>query len=587
MANQSLTTSIPISDASSLNSVVYLFKQPNVPEEFGVTLAPDELRSIDFSALDFPTLQRSLVGYLASYFANDFNDYFASNGVIMMTELVAHVGDIMSERGDILVNEAFLPTAQSKESTIQHLALINQTINKATPAITDIAISISAPSTAEIKIPAGTRFSVTGPDNSPVYYEIYRAPGDFISDISIPPGKRGVIAFGIEGLTINPITSTAIGGSNQFIIINQPNVLDEPITVQTLLSTGVIIPWTQVDTIETSLPSDYSYEVQNIGNATKIIFGDNVTGRSPVAGEIISVICRVGGGIRGRIAAGIISATLPITIQNQAAVDVLFTNIVPSSGGTDEETINQAKARAPKEYATHGNAVTAEDYSILASNFSHPVFGSVAKAVAVLRTGVNQDLNLIVSQIRAAPDETTALNILKTNFINRNIIEIYILAVGQGTNGSSSSSVLLTPSAGLIQGVTTYFNEINVLTDEVRVYPGLLKEINLEAIIVLSRNVDFGTVKVAVESAINNFFNYKNFEMGRGLYLSNIYNLIQDIPGVKFVNIISPADDLIETNNAGGTNVNGVGFNELITLQSVSLQFYSEPGNFKVPSQLR
>ena len=176
-----------------------LFKLPIDPQEFGVALAPAQLRRIDFSALDFNTLQRSLIEYIRVNFPNDFNDFVASNGIIMVMELVAFVGNILSERSDILVDESFISTALSVEAVSQHLKLINQEINRATSAVADIEVSIPFPVVTEILIPAGLRFILTGPDGEALFYELFRSPGDFVSAISIPPGKRGVIAHGIEG----------------------------------------------------------------------------------------------------------------------------------------------------------------------------------------------------------------------------------------------------------------------------------------------------------------------------------------------------------------------------------------------------
>ena len=118
------------------SSSTVLFEQPNVPQEFGVQLTPASLRSLDFSALDFDTLQRACIEYIRTYYPNDFNDFFASNGIIMLTELVSYIGATLAQRSDILVDESFLPTAQTITAVQQHLALIDQEIARPTPAIT-------------------------------------------------------------------------------------------------------------------------------------------------------------------------------------------------------------------------------------------------------------------------------------------------------------------------------------------------------------------------------------------------------------------------------------------------------------------
>jgi hypothetical protein len=554
-----------------------LFKLPNSPEEFSVVLAPAELRRLDFSALDFATLRRAGIEYIRTYFPNDFNDFFASNGVIMMLELVSYVGGVLSERSDILIDESFLSTAQTREAVAQHLQLINQSIQRATPAVVDVEVSIGSPLPVEVRIPAGTRFTLTGPDNESVNYEIFRAPGDFVSPIVVPPSKRGVVAHGVEGTTGTPLTVTSIGGPSQFVDIELPDVLDEPIRVDVNTGDAVII-WNRTDIIEKAGANDEVYEVRHLGTRTRVQFGNDVAGKAPLAGQLITVSFRSGGGIRGRIAANTINETRPVSPQPpvSAAVEVLFRNPFPSSGGTDEETVEQAKRRAPREFSTQGNAVTGEDYGLLAKQFRHPVFGAVSKAIGTLRTGVDQDIEAVAEQVRAAPDVESATEIMKTNYINRNIVELYVLAEGP-------ENVPVLPSAGLKRGLITFFDEINVLTDEVRVFDGVIKPVDIQATVVMSRNADAGTIKVAVQSAISDFFNIRNFDMGTPLFLSNLYSVLQDIPGIRYVDIFEPADDIIQTNRIGDPTSKGVGFNEILKLGEVDLRFFFEPGNFKVP----
>lgn len=554
-----------------------IISMPNTPEELGVALAPPELRKLDFSALDYTTLNRACIEYIRTYFPNDHNDFFANNGIIMLVELMSYIGNVLSQRSDILIDEAFISTAQTKNAVNQHLVLINQEIRRATPATVDVEISVPNPVPSEIKISAGTRFNLIGPDESSVYYEVYRAPNDFVSPISIPPNKRGIIAYGIEGYTETPVVRTSNGELNQFIEINDARVLDEPIMVE-VSSGSTSTFWRRVDVIEKSGSNDEVFEVRHSDGKSTIIFGDNVTGSVPLSGQVITVTFRVGGGSRGRISAGIINETRSVIPQPPytAAIEATFRNLVPSSGGTDDETVEQAKKRAPREFATHNSAITGEDYSLLASEYSHPVFGSVSKAVAVLRTGVSADTEVVAAQIRAATSDEEAAELLQSNFVNRNLVEFYVLA-----EGPNDTPIL--PNSGLKQGLISYFNDINVLTDEIMVLDGAIKPVDVNATVVISRSADAGTTKVAVEAAINDFFNLRNFDMGTELFVAHLYAMIQGVAGVKFVDIFEPADDVIKSYKKAEVGSSFVGYNEVITLGNVDLKFYYEPGNFKIP----
>jgi len=556
----------------------FIFETPNSPEEFGVLLDPPDLRRLDFSALDYQNMLRANVEFCRTYHPNDFNDFFASNGYMMLVEILSYLASVLSERSDILSDESFLSTAQTKEAVINHLALINQQINRATPATADIEISLGSPVPVEVKIPPGIRFTFQGPDSQPVYYEVYRSPGDFTSSISIPANKRGIIAFGIEGLSSGPLIASSPGGPDQFVDITVVNVLDEPIVVN--VKTGdTTRQWRRVPIIEKAQPNDEVYEVVYLGTSTRIKFGNDVAGKSPLAGDEISISYRVGGGVRGRIAAATINESRPVTPLPplSATIEALFRNPTPSQGGTDEETIGSAKARAPKEFATHDSVVTGEDYGVLAKGYTHPVYGAVAKAVGTIRTGIEERIEKIAQEVRDAATLDDAVNIMKDKFINRNIVETYVLAEGPG-------GVPVKPNMGLKNGLATFLSDLNVLTDEIRVLDGEIKFVDVQATIIINRSADPGTVKVQVQDAINDFFNIKNFDFGAPLYLSNLYNTLQNIPGIKYVNIFQPDNDITPSGKSGASDtVNTIGFNELIALGDVDLKFYFEQGSYRIP----
>jgi hypothetical protein len=520
------------------------FILPNSPEEFGVLLPLPELRRIDFSALEFTTLQRALIEYMKSYYPT-FNDFTPQNGVMMLIDLIAYVGSVLSLRSDILADESFLPTAQTIDAVINHLELIGQKMNRPTPAVVDLECSISEAAQSEIRIPSGIVFNLRGADGAPLTYELYRAPGDFTNPITIPPGKRGVIGFAIEGLFATPVIATSAGGPSQTIDLISKNILDDPIFVD-ITSGNTIKRWRRVNFIETADATDEVYEVKFFEDKATVVFGDDVHGKAPLAGQIFEIRYRIGGGIRGRIGAGLIRESRPISPQPPftAAVDVTFRNLNASSGGVDGESIEDAKRRAPREYATHGNAVSDSDYAHICSQFSHPVFGSVLKAVATIRTS-----------------------------LNANLVEAYVLAQGPG-------NVPVAPSAGLKKGLITYLEERNVLTDEVRVMDGAIKPVDVQANVVMAANADAGTVKEQVNAVIDNFFSINNFDMGQGLYYSQLLAAMQQVDGVQFVDMFKPSDDILPTKKIADPINQGVGFNELITIGNKKIRFYFEKGRY-------
>ena len=522
------------------------FKLPVDPEEFGIILEPAKLRRIDFSALEFQEMRRAIIEYIKTYYPDLFNDFVANNGVIMIVELVSYLAGILSQRSDIIADESFLPTAQTEDAVSQHLELINNKIQRPTPAVVDIEISIPTQAPTAVNIPAGLQFNIVGADGLPLTYELYRAPGDFTNPITIFPGTRGIIGFGIEGRFATPFVAESVGGANQEFVIFETDVLEEPITFE--VTTGdTTAEWLKVDTLERFGPNDEVFEVLFFEDRTVIRTGNDRAGKALLAGQTATIRYRTGGGVRGRIATNTINETRPINPEPpaSASVEVLFRNPNPSSGGTNKEDIASAKLRAPKESAALSSATSGEDYAIQAEGFTHPVFGSVLKAVASLKTS-----------------------------LNANIVFLHILAAGP-------NDVPVLPSLGLKQSLETFFGDLKVLTDEVRVVEGAIKSVDIKANVIISRSADPSVIRTQVQAAITEFFDIAQWDMGQPLYLSRLYEALQAIEGVAFVQLFKPVDDIIQSSEGAATAPdNQVGFDELITLGNVDIKLFFDKAQF-------
>lgn len=517
------------------------FDLPNTPDAFGVKLPTADLRRINFTALEFDTLVRSCVEYIKTYHPKQFNDFVENNGIIMLIDLIGFVGSIMAERGDVLAQEAFLPTAFSRSAVSNHLQLINEALMAATSATVSIETSVSSALPTLLNIPAGTMFNMTGADGKILTYEAYRAPNNWTDPIQIQPGKRGVVAFGIEGKFATPYVTISAGGPNQsFDIISQNNILGLPVFVD-VKSGSITTRWRRIQVIQRAGPNDAVFEVNRTDKGIRIVFGDDKAGKAPLSGEEITVSYRIGGGSRGRIGSGRINESRPFQPEPPASapVEVIFKNNSPSEGGFDEESIADAKKRAPRDAAILEAIVSAPEYAQKASGYSHPVFGTVLKAVATIRTS-----------------------------LNANIVEMYVLA--EGEDGPTK------PSVGLSRGLENYMEEINVITDEVRVLDGEIKRVKVVIDVIMDKDADASTVKDEIETAITNFFDVDNFELGQELYLDDIVAPIKKIDGVKFTRIFEPVDDILKTNKLSDPDEFGIGINELIVLGEKQIRYYFE-----------
>lgn len=530
-----------------------LFDLPIEPDEIGILLPPARLRSIDFSALEYPVAQRSIYEYIRTYFPSQFNDFVASNGVLMLADIMASCVAKLALRSDLVANDATLVTCTSEEAAINHLALINQRWRIQTPAVVAIEVSVASPLSTDLVIPPGMTFNVRGPNRSQVLYELYRAPGDFTSNVVVPAGKRGVIAHGVEGKFASPFTATSPGGPNQVITIQNSEILEDPLLVQVATGDDSVEWVVTFDPLERFGPNDKVVQARIYTDRAELLFGDNTTGRAPLAGQRVTVSYRVGGGSRGRIGTAAINETRSIAPAPPATalVEVLFRNVAPSVGGVDRETLDQVKRRAPRDFAVRAFAsdrpasiVTPMDYAHVAGSFTHPHFGSIAKAVAALRSS-----------------------------INANQVELYVLAYGSGG--------LATPSPGLRRALRTYINEFNVATDDVLVLDGVTKPVDVDMTVVVAKNADATVVKTKVWDALNQYFDVSNWDMGQPLYVSDIVETVAKVDGVRYVDLFTPANNLLATNEFASAGSTGVGINEIVVPGLLDVKFFYEVPNRK------
>ena len=126
-------------------------------------------------------------------------------------------------------------------------------------------------------------------------------------------------------------------------------------------------PWTEVEDFFGSAPEDLHVVLNR--TTGEIRFGDGMNGHIPVANpnnpdaNVVARRYRVGGGKQGNVAAQAIKTLVtPVDGIDDNAVG----NLQAAYSGRDEETLDEAKQRAPLAIKSRCRAVTAEDYEYLA-----------------------------------------------------------------------------------------------------------------------------------------------------------------------------------------------------------------------------
>ena len=115
---------------------------------------------------------------------------------------------------------------------------------------------------------------------------------------------------------------------------------------------------------------------------TQLRFGDGQHGESPISSTIFHATYRTGNGTGGNIGAGSLKH-LVVDLNNFSKIAskiIEVSNLLPSQGGMDPESIESVRQRAPGAFKVQERAVTLEDYADVALRCPN-----VGKAAAVFR----------------------------------------------------------------------------------------------------------------------------------------------------------------------------------------------------------
>jgi hypothetical protein len=127
------------------------------------------------------------------------------------------------------------------------------------------------------------------------------------------------------------------------------------ITLTSTLGTDTTT-WTAEQDLLEDGPADTQFvvEIESDGTA-RLRFGDDVNGRRPASDSVFKATYRVGNGIAGNVGANTVVVVDPTT-------GATCTNPLPAVGGSDPETPEQVRRRAPQAFMTQERAITMADY---------------------------------------------------------------------------------------------------------------------------------------------------------------------------------------------------------------------------------
>ena len=314
-----------------------------------------EISKLNITELDFDVIKNNLKDYFKSQ--TEFSDHdFDGSAISVMLDILSYNTHYNAYYMNMLASEAFLDSAQLRNSVVAKASMLGYTPRSARGAKANVAITITpSDSPASITIDKNTQFTSTINGTSYVFCTS--------NSHTIIPSDGTYVASGVELTQGIPVTfryTANTANTEQNFLLPNANTDTDTLTVtiqesESDTNTSVYIKATDITTVNST--SNVYFLSETSDGQFKVEFGDNVLGRKPITGNIIllSAIVTEGEDVNG---ANTFSASG--TVGGYSTVSVATSNA--AVGGLARESVESIKFNAPKNYETQNRAVTTDDY---------------------------------------------------------------------------------------------------------------------------------------------------------------------------------------------------------------------------------
>jgi hypothetical protein len=307
--------------------------------------------------LNFEGIKDNFKRYLQAQ--DQFRDYnFDGSGMSVLLDMLAYNTYYNSFYLNMVASEAFLATAQKRNSVVNLANSLNYLPRSTSSASITGTISLTVANAPSIvTIPEYTEFNGT---IDGVSYKFLNVNSKTISS------NAGVFSDTItlkEGTLITTRYTVVSGDADQRFLI--PNSRVDTTTLNVTVLNSAVDSTTRTFTPSENLveldSSSLVYFLQESEDGLyELKFGDGTFGTALSNGNILVIRYLVS---NGALANDINVLTYADTITNVTAAT--FTASGPATGGSARESVAQIKFNAPKSYEAQNRAVTAEDYRAL------------------------------------------------------------------------------------------------------------------------------------------------------------------------------------------------------------------------------
>ena len=510
---------------------------------------------VDYLTLDYEGFRQMMIDRLKERLP-EYTDYSETDMGVILIELLSHGLDILSYYKDRQALECFLPTARERKNVMTLCKNFGYTLHSATPSKfiqifetdgTGLSIDIVKGDTLQVKTSDST-------GEESVYFEVIGSldeNDEFNPNFYIPSGKFGnektsdgskymYRAVVVQGKTINTeLVGYSDGSSYQKFSTNSTPALDYTPDLKFRSKSGsddayygefvvktfvgdTMEEWHRVDNFLLSNSTDkhFVYSVDEYGRGT-VEFGNGISGAIPPENTKVYCTYRVGGGESTNVGAMTITE-----IENRRANILKTYN--PDTAlvlGTDMESLDEARIKAPACLRTLDRAVTIRDYSDIGLLLD---FIMSTQSVYVDYDGVgsvrliDEDDNEILNR--------TEYGITSGDFGH---LKVWLMPKNVKVDNSDSSKPKLEISDDNMDYIKEYYMDKKMIGQKLDIYPANIQYVSPVLKITKDNNYTDDTVINAIKSRLIDLMKLGNYKLKEDLIWSDIVrNLVDSQTGV-------------------------------------------------------
>lgn len=325
---------------------------------------------IRIAELDYDKILTNLVNFMKA--DPTFADYdFSGSGLRMLARVLAYVTFYNNYYLTSVANESFLDTAQLRSSVASHARMLGYNIQGTQSArlLANVQLEIENTSVPTVVLPKNTPFALV----ANAQYVFYNTQDVTCAANTLATGIYD--AYDVELVEGHPLQYqflVDLTNPTQTFVIPNANIDYSTITVkvqtsETSNTQQVFIRAENYLQIEANDPVFFVQESFN--RYPELKFGNGTVGKALEHGNVIIVDYYVSRGADGNNIKGPFRIATSNVTGFVTGLTLTDGNTAPSTGGSDEETLDNARFLAPLVYQAQNRCVTAEDYKTIVLQF--------------------------------------------------------------------------------------------------------------------------------------------------------------------------------------------------------------------------